>query len=158
MHVTLRQMQIGKKWTITETFRREHQIASKFMRHPDFTEGVSAQLIKKPRETPRWQPASLEDIKPEDNVAEPFFETDKKLQGIKFLQTADYAEYPYNNFGLPSEREIENLVMEGTLSRGQVVKHFADKTKGKAGVKEVVSEVLHRKTEVNEDGTAAWRY
>jgi 3-hydroxyisobutyryl-CoA hydrolase len=43
-------MRLGKSWSISETFQREYQMAAKFMRHPDFTEGVSALLIQKPAE------------------------------------------------------------------------------------------------------------
>ncbi|KAF3346893.1 Triosephosphate isomerase [Verticillium dahliae VDG2] len=39
VHVTLRQMRVGRDWSIAKTFQREHQIAAHFMQHPDFTEG-----------------------------------------------------------------------------------------------------------------------
>jgi 3-hydroxyisobutyryl-CoA hydrolase len=37
LYVTLRQMRLGRCWSIKQTFEWEHQIAGKFMRHPDFT-------------------------------------------------------------------------------------------------------------------------
>lgn len=158
VHVSLRQMQIGRKWSIAETFRREHQIAAKFMRHHDFTEGVSALLIRKPRGTPQWQPPSLEAIKPEDNVSEPFFQESKDTDKLALLNNSDFSEYPNSHLGLPSEKHIERVVMEGTMSRGEVVKHFIEKKKGKQGVKEVVEEVLSRKTIANDNGKAVWQY
>src|SRR2546421_8327682 len=48
VYVTLRQMMLGREWSIQETFQREYHIAAAFMAHPDFTEGVTAQLIRKP--------------------------------------------------------------------------------------------------------------
>lgn len=159
VHVTLRQMRISKKWTIAETFKREHQIASKFMQHHDFTEGVSALLIRKPREAPKWEPPSLEAIKPEDNVSEPFFQQSADAESLALLNDSDYPEYPYREIvGLPSEEDIERVVMGGTKSPGEVVKHFVDQKRVKQGVKEVVKEVLARKTEVNGAGKAVWQY
>ncbi len=75
VYVTLRQMQLGRRWSISETFRREFAIAEKFMAHPDFTEGVSALLIRKDG-NPQWQPKSLDDVSPKDRIEEPFFETE----------------------------------------------------------------------------------
>jgi len=93
VYVTLRQMQLGKEWTISETFQREHQIASKFMAHPDFTEGVHALLIRKDGK-PAWKPASLEDVKPQDNIADPFFLVEG-AQRLALLSQVDYKEYPH---------------------------------------------------------------
>ncbi|TPX08177.1 uncharacterized protein E0L32_001927 [Thyridium curvatum] len=158
VHVSLRQMRIGGKWTIAETFRREHQIASKFMQHPDFTEGVSALLINKPSTKPEWKPQTLEDIGPDDKVTEPFFAKPKDDDGgaIELLNDRDYAEYPFREFGLPTEREVEELVVEGTKSQREVVNQLVGKTRGKQGVKEVVEEIVARKTTKNEQGKAVW--
>jgi 3-hydroxyisobutyryl-CoA hydrolase len=158
VHVALRQMRLGKTWSITETFQREHQIAAKFMKHPDFTEGVSALLIRKPapgepRAPPKWQPASLEDIKPEDNVADPFFEVDG--QRLKLLSDGDYKAYPHAHFSLPTEADVEHVVRKGEKSPRGVVDYFVAMRNGKQGIKEVVEEIVKRKTR-NEDGKAAW--
>lgn len=158
VHVTLRQMQIAKGWSIAETFKREHQIAAKFMRHPDFTEGVSALLIRKPRGTPQWQPPSLEAIKPEDNISEPFFQPSADVDSLALLNDIDYTEYPFANIALPSEQDIERVVMQGTMSRGEVVKQFVSSRRDKQGVREVVDEVLSRKTVPNNEGKAVWQY
>jgi 3-hydroxyisobutyryl-CoA hydrolase len=158
VYVTLRQMRLGKKWSIKEAFEREHQMAAKFMQHSDFTEGVSALLIRKPapgqpREPPKWQPASLEDAKPEDNIAEPFFEVEGK-QKMKFLHDKDYVQYRYH-FGLPSETSVHDFVKESTKTPKGVVRHFVEEYDGKQGVKEVVEEIVARKCSV-EDGKAVW--
>ncbi|KAE8450955.1 hypothetical protein EG329_005395 [Mollisiaceae sp. DMI_Dod_QoI] len=154
VYVTLRQMQLGRNWSISETFQREHQISSKFMRHPDFTEGVHA-LLKRKDGNPTWKPASLEDIKPEDNIADPFFEVEgaKRLQ---LLSPDDYKEYPNIRFNIPSERQIENMVKNGVLSRKEVVNRFVEDRRGKQGVKEVVEEVVNRKTRVDHNNKAVW--
>jgi len=149
VYVTLRQMQLGRSWSIAETFKREHQIAAKFMRHPDFTEGVHALLIRKDG-TPKWQPASLEDIKSGDKIADPFFRVEGE-QSLKLLSKEDYTEYPWGQFGIPSERDVGSVWMRGGQSTKKVVDIFVEQRHGKQGVKEVVSEILKRKARKDED-------
>ncbi|RDW88639.1 3-hydroxyisobutyryl-CoA hydrolase [Coleophoma cylindrospora] len=152
VHVALRQMRLGEKWSIAETFQREHQIAGKFMRHPDFTEGVHALLIRKDGQ-PKWQPATLEDIKPEDNVADPFFEVGGKR--LQLLNDIDYSEYPHAKFSIPTEKDVEKIVLAGAKDRHAVVQHFVQQRDGKQGIKEVVHEILQRRTK-KENGTLSW--
>ncbi|PVH89526.1 ClpP/crotonase [Cadophora sp. DSE1049] len=154
VYVTLRQMQLGRKWSISETFHREHQMAGKFMRHPDFTEGVSALLIRKDSK-PVWQPASLEDVKPEDNIAEPFFQVEG-AQRVSLLNDRDYREYPNRALGLPQDAEVEEVVRKTPASRKAIVNQFVKARKGKQGVKEVVEEVLARKTKIDTNNKAVW--
>ncbi len=160
VYVTLRQMRLGKDWSIKETFQREYHIAEKFMKHPDFTEGVSALLIRKPkpgqpRQPPKWQPASLEDIKPEDNIAEPFFEVEG-LEKLQLFTDSDYTEYPHARFSLPSEKSVERFVKSEPRSRKAIVREFVERRGGKQGIKEIVEEMLARKTQV-QDGKAIWK-
>jgi len=154
VYVTLRQMQLGRKWSISETFLREHQMAGKFMRHPDFTEGVSALLIRKDGK-PVWQPASLEDVKPEDNIADPFFQVEG-AERMSLLNDRDYREYPNRALGLPQDAEVEELVKKTPASRKAIINQFVKSRKGKQGVKEVVEEVLARKTKVDTNNKAVW--
>ena len=153
VHVTLRQMRLGRHWTIAETFQREHQLASKFMRHPDFTEGVYALLIRKDGK-PQWQPPSLESIKPEDNIADPFFEVEGE-QRLRLLNDIDYSKYPHARYSIPEERQVEQFVRQGGVSQRGVVDHFVKERRGKQGVKEVVQEIVRRKTK-KVDGKLVW--
>jgi 3-hydroxyisobutyryl-CoA hydrolase len=146
VYVTLRQMQLGNYWSIAETFQREHQIAAKFMRHPDFTEGVDALLIRKDGK-PKWQPASLEDIKSKDNISEPFFKVEG-AQRLELLNDTDFKEYPHKKFGIPSDDDVKALVEQGIRSKEAVVEHFIQERRGKQGVEEVVREIVKRKTKV----------
>ena len=159
VYVTLRQMRLGKDWSIKETFQREHSIAGKFMRHPDFTEGVSALLIRKPepgqaREPAKWQPGSLEEVKEGENIADAFFavEGEKKLE---LLSEGDYHEYPHRRFGVPTEKQVAVYVRGEPRSRKAIVRDLVEMRRGKQGVKEVVEEILERKTTV-QDGKAVW--
>lgn len=157
VYVTLRQMRLGKKWDIAETFQREHQMAAKFMAHPDFTEGVTALLVRK--ETPVWQPKSLEDITPEEDVARPFFEVEGE-ERLKLLtsgpQTA-YKTYPHAHFSLPTEADVEKYVHGpgSNKTQAEIVTHFVNVRKGKQGVREVLKEIVARKTNVV-SGKVTW--
>jgi 3-hydroxyisobutyryl-CoA hydrolase len=161
VHVTLRQMQLGKNWTIAETFKREHSIASKFMKHPDFVEGVSAKLIRKNElgkaaEDPSWKPASLDDIGPKDNIAEDFFTQDEKSKNFRLLNDRDYREYPFGKFGVPHETDVERVVRNGETSANGIVRHFINERRGKQGVKEVVQDIVNRKVRT-ENGHTVWK-
>lgn len=154
VYVTLRQMQLGKNWSISTTFQREHQIASKFMAHLDFTEGVHALLIRKDGK-PKWSPASLEDIQPGDNIAEPFFEIEG-AEKLKLLNEEDYSEYPHARFSIPTEAAIKAVVDQGELTPSKVVEYFVHQRQGKQGVTEIVKEVVSRKTKQGANGKAVW--
>ncbi|KAI1171438.1 enoyl-CoA hydratase/isomerase [Nemania sp. FL0916] len=156
VHVALRQMRVGRDWSIAETFEREHQIAAKFMRHPDFTEGVTARLLDKAKPTPKWQPASLEAVKPDDNIEASFFEVDNDLPKLSLLTTRDYGEYPYRSLGAPTEKDVEAFVRNRPMTPQQVISHFVASKKGRQGISTIVEEILHRKTVFNESGNLMW--
>ncbi|KAI0397341.1 enoyl-CoA hydratase/isomerase [Xylariaceae sp. FL0594] len=160
VHVAHKQMQVGRGWSIAETFQREHHIAAHFMRHPDFVEGVSARLIseEKPKPTPKWEPASLEDIGFDDATAAPFFQPAEGLpKALTLLTERDYDEYPHRNFGVPSEFDVESVVMEGTRTPREVVDYLDEKKNRRQGIAKIVSEIVHRKTTRNEKGIAVWK-
>ncbi|KAK3325862.1 ClpP/crotonase-like domain-containing protein [Apodospora peruviana] len=157
IHVTLRQMRIGAGWSILQTFQREYHMAAKFMKHHDFTEGVTARLIEK--RDPKWQPELLVDIDPEDDISTGFFTVDNKLEPLRLLSDGDYSSYPYQGCGLPTESEVATVVKEGIKTQKQVLNHFLKETRHKQGVEEVVREILERKTFVeakDEDRIAVW--
>lgn len=160
VHVALRQMRIGGKWSIHDAFMREYAMASKFMSSHDFTEGVTALLLEK--RAPTWQPASLEDIKPEDSaqLTEDFFLVNDAKLRLHLLLNGNYDEYPYAaEFGVPTEEQVEKKVRQGTLSRQQILAEFVKERKQKQGVREIVHEILGRKTTVNgTTNVAEWVY
>jgi 3-hydroxyisobutyryl-CoA hydrolase len=153
--VTLKEMQLGKNWTIDHAFQREYHIASVFMEGHDFIEGVSARLIRKPAETPVWQPATLEDV-PMDSV-DRYFATrsQEQLQLYNRGPDASYLRYPHAWIGLPTEKDIQQFIEQGGKGRKDVLKHFVQTKEGKLGVKEKVLEILDRKTSVH-DGSLVW--
>ncbi|KAK0759062.1 hypothetical protein N5P37_008551 [Trichoderma harzianum] len=153
VHVALRQMRVGGKWSISETFEKEHQIASKFMQHHDFTEGVTALLVRK--EAAKWQPESLEAIPASENTAKPFFDFNKDA-GFKLFTDRTYSEYPFAALGVPTEKEIQAIVSGNSLTPAELAKQAKASRKNRQGVAEVVDEIISRKTTVDEQGKAKW--
>jgi 3-hydroxyisobutyryl-CoA hydrolase len=144
LKVTLRQMRLGKKWSISETFQREHEIAANFMRHPDFVEGVKARLMSKPPRQAEWKPATLPEVT--EDIVDSFFKIPQGERRLALLSKGDYNNYPHAHFALPSEKEIEEVAREGHSSRRPVVDHFLQKYAHREGVRRKVVEVLARKT------------
>ncbi|KAG6024236.1 hypothetical protein E4U40_003414 [Claviceps sp. LM458 group G5] len=153
VHVALRQMRLGGDWDIAETFKREHQIASKFMRHPDFTEGVTALLVHKT--APKWKFESLDGVPVNENITQPFFEYDEKKQ-LRLFTDRTFSEYPHHSYGVPTEKEVKAVVKENSFTRGKIFRTIVASRNERQGVAEVVNEILRRKTVVDEEGKARW--
>ncbi|EXJ84766.1 hypothetical protein A1O3_05438 [Capronia epimyces CBS 606.96] len=162
LRVTLRQLREGRHWNISETFVLEHKIASKFMAHPDFVEGVTARLINKPPTKPQWKPATLAEVSPADVDA--FFTMPSKEDALTLVTPYEgalpqnYTDYPHAIFALPRESDIQNVVRSyGRQGSKRVTEEVLNRWNHKAGVKEKVQEVLARKT-VSADGKAiSWK-
>lgn len=155
LKVALKQMRVSGKWNIAETFQREYHIASKFMEHPDFVEGVSARLISKPPKAPQWSPARLEDVSPEE--VDRFFMVEGSDR-LTLLEEGEYREYPQGSLRLPTEGEIERRVRdEQGVAWEAVVETFVGQRPGKPGVREKVEEVLKRRCKVDRKRRVFWR-
>ncbi|KAH7165972.1 ClpP/crotonase-like domain-containing protein [Dactylonectria macrodidyma] len=152
VHVALRQMRVSGKWDIAETFQKEHQIASKFMQHHDFTEGVTALLVRK--EKPVWQPESLAAVGSQ-NVSKPFFEFDDENK-LELFADRTYSEYPYAHLGVPTEAEIKKLLKNTDYTPDQLAQVVVASRRGRQGISDVVKEIISRKTEVNAQGHVRW--
>lgn len=153
VHVTLRQMRVGGKWDIAEAFNKELQIASKFMQGHDFTEGVTALLVRK--ETPKWQPESLEAIPASDNVAKPFFDFDDGAS-LELFSNVTYSQYPFAALGVPTEKEIRDMVATKSYTPRELTKAVVASRKGRQGIADVTKEIIARKTKVDDEGVVRW--
>lgn len=150
LKVTLRQLRLGKKWSISETFQREHEIAANFMRHPDFVEGVKARLMSKPPRQAQWQPATLSEVS--QDAVDTFFTIPEGESRLPLESRPDYNRYPHERFALPSENEIEQFVRNQGQSNQRVVKEFLGLWSQKEGVREKVTEVLARRAQKTSEG------
>lgn len=137
--VALRQMRIGRQWSIAQTFQKEYDIASRFMAHPDFVEGVTARLVERKKERPNWKPNTLQDVK--NNDVDAFFAGSDGAP-LPLISETDYKEYPHAWIGLPKEGEI--LREASGQKREDVVAKLLEKYEGKQGVREKIAEVLER--------------
>ncbi|PHH82790.1 hypothetical protein CDD82_4769 [Ophiocordyceps australis] len=153
LHVTLRQMRDGSKWDIAEVFQKEYQLANKFMKHPDFSEGVKARLVRKT--PPIWKPDSLKNLPSNADLAGPFFEFDNDLK-IELFTPNTYSDYPYAALGVPTEKEIKELILTRAFTPRELVKALHDSRKGRQGIAEVVQEIVARMTIVDSDGNVRW--
>ncbi len=149
--VTLRLMRNARAWNIAEAFWHEYNIASHFMEHPDFTEGVTARLLEK--RTPRWRPDAL--AKLSDPDIHKFFATPHVLQLLDTGKDSGYTEYPHAWIALPREEDVEALVRQG-ITYEDVMQRFEKEREGKIGVPEKVADILARKTRLKDDGFLAW--
>ena len=145
----------GSRWNIKTAFQQEHRIAARFMHHPDFVEGVSARLIRKPPETPQWQPAELSGVSQAD-VDSFFNENPQSPASLTMLRPnplrSEYTEYSHSFTALPKERAIADYIEYLTRSKKPVTRdaihqHYWSHTGGKAGVREIVDDILQRRTE-----------
>ncbi|KAI9803183.1 MAG: hypothetical protein M1825_001974 [Sarcosagium campestre] len=153
VRVALRQMQLGARWRIAEAFQREHALAVKFMSHPDFAEGVTARLIRKPPQKPAWQPASLEETS--DAPVDALFAVEGSKR-LALLSEGDYDAYPHADIGLPTERQVSQKLTRQGGTKQEIIDAFVRKRRGKDGVAVKVAEILDRKTKVDGKGRCQW--
>ena len=155
LKVALKQMELGRQWSINEAFKNEYHIAGSFMSHPDFDTGVSARLIHKPPTTPAWNPPSLQDVTRHD--VDRFFSHKGKFP-IELLheQERNYKQYPFR-MGLVREDEIEEVVRQGAQTAKMVTAKFFHEGGKRVGTREKVQEVLARNCGQDENGRLTWR-
>ena len=155
--VTFKQLREAERWSIAETFIREHGIASRFMDRPDFAEGVTALLVDKPKRSPNWEPNSLDQVS--DQTVNEFFPPieDLSMTLLRSGEGADYTQYPYDaNIGLPKEAVLKRYIDSGRgRSQKDIVDHFVQQAGGKQGVKEKVEEYIQRAGD-DRQGTAGF--
>lgn len=155
LKVALKQMELGRQWSINEAFKNEYHIAGSFMSHPDFDSGVSARLIHKPTTTPAWNPPSLQDVTRQD--VDKFFDHQGKFP-IELLheEERNYKQYPFR-MGLVREDEIQEVVRQrGQTANGVIAKFFHEGGK-RVGTREKVEEVLARNCDRDEKGYLTWK-
>ncbi len=145
--VTLRLMQMGGDVDIATSFRRDFALASAFMRHPDFAEGVEARLVRRDKARPRWRPAAFDEVSEHDVSA--FFAAPPSSEGLKLLN-ADardrYTSYPWPDLGLPSEQAVQQICQsEYVRDLGSVEQAVLAHWPYKPGVREKLAEIFARR-------------
>ena len=155
LKVTLKQMQLGRKWSISQAFKQEYHIAGKFLSRPDFDSGVTARLIHKPNTKPIWDPPSLQDVANKD--VDRFFNHEGEMpMKLPNEGERDYMEYPFL-MGLVREEAIEEVVRQGGRTAKRVMAKFLEDSGRRTGTKEKVKEVLARNCDRDEEGYLVWK-
>ena len=155
LKVTLKQMELGRQWSIVEAFKNEYHIAGRFMSHPDFDSGVSARLIHKTPDKPAWNPPSLQDVTRKD--VDEFFKHEGKLSiQLWKEQERHYRQYPFR-MGLVREEEIKKVVQHGGQKAEKVIARFFFEGGKRAETREKVKEVLARTCDQDENGYLKWK-
>ncbi|KAK9446718.1 mitochondrial 37S ribosomal protein mS47 [Limtongia smithiae] len=157
MKVALESVRHGRSLTIAETFKRDMHIALKMMGEPDFKTGVTYRVVQKQNGRAEWAAAPTQaEVREkffgalDPSMAQYYAAIDEAAKGL----AEDYAEYPYAN-GLPGAEAVRSFVLGESEGSGpflptkqEVVEHFMEEYKYKAGVSERVGDILDRKTAV----------
>lgn len=164
LKVTLQQIRNGSTLSLAQCFKMEYHLVQKFLQGHDFKEGVTATLVTKQK--PNWEPSSLSQVD-DVKIKQQYFDSPSPLR-LEMLSSRDYKNYPHRKYMLPSEEDIKRVVTgeaadvgNYALNRQQIVEHLLRERQGKQGLKQKVSEVLGRKTIVNqkdEDKSLKWVY
>jgi 3-hydroxyisobutyryl-CoA hydrolase len=88
-------------------------------------------------------------------VAKPFFEYDSNNELALFTDRT-FKEYPHRELGVPSEKEIEQVLSSGTYTQEQLANKIVSSRNGRQGIAEVAREIIARKTAVDDQGKAVW--
>ncbi|KAH9451165.1 hypothetical protein Pst134EB_018657 [Puccinia striiformis f. sp. tritici] len=175
--ITLLALREGKKMNIDDCFKMELRLAATccdIKTHPDFVTGVTHLLINKQKTRPEWSPSELSQLN-QDEIIQRYFSNQPPssvhLLPLDLIPTRmkAYENYPFSNYGLPSEEYIKSLVIgnvRGTsghlaITKEELIQSVKSKWTGKVGVSLKVDDILDRRTIVkgaNEGSVLKWQY
>ncbi|KAJ2844168.1 3-hydroxyisobutyryl-CoA hydrolase, partial [Coemansia erecta] len=156
LKLTLEQLRNGPRLNIQQALLLELRMAEKRFESADMHEGIGELLISKTNK-PQWSPATLEAVDMNELHAE-YFESSGKYSVVDFIDPmVAFDEYPHK-FGLPSEKDIADVVTGANpqvgsfgLKHEDVLGFFDRQFMSKVGVEQKVSWVLERKTVKDKD-------
>ena len=150
--VTLRMLRASSRWTIAEAFQREYAIASEFMSHGDFVEGIDAKLIRRSKDRPNWTPNTLTEASAANTIGaiDAFF-PDTLPDRLPLLRSgagAQYTDYPHAPLSLPREKDILTSLSDPSVEGDaeKCVQFWLFECDGRVGVREKVEDVLERRS------------
>lgn len=120
-------------------------------------------FLSKPRKKPQWEPSLLADITDED-IDQLYF-TQPSPNELTFPSNLDMRQYPYSRFALPTENDVRQAVTgenpefgsEGRLKTAkEVMDWFIRGRPEKRGVREKLTDILERKTYLDDAGRLVW--
>ncbi|KAG0170288.1 hypothetical protein DFQ28_005108 [Apophysomyces sp. BC1034] len=152
--LTLHNLRTAAHLDFAECLRHEHALWQKVATHHDFEEGVTAHVIRKER--PRWNPSSLDEIS-HTYLMENYF-NNSNGKPLQLLSDKSYHLHPFRKFALPSEKDIQQLILEtkpGTTRHG-TIDSIIKLHNNRFGICEKIVDVLGRKTNTTTDGRIEW--
>jgi 3-hydroxyisobutyryl-CoA hydrolase len=173
LHVSLSAMRATMNYTRYHAFQREYELATHFMRHPDFENGVRARLIE--RRNPTW---SL----PAETLSQPSDWVSKEIiQKGRFNEELDESFYMLEKgrsdhvteerglfrYSLPMEVSVLATLMKGKIewenenagfTRKELVDFIVGQNLGKAGLERKLNFILDMKTVEDETGKVIWKF
>ncbi|KAF8515829.1 3-hydroxyisobutyryl-coenzyme A hydrolase [Hysterangium stoloniferum] len=154
LKVALHAVRRGKAMSLGDVLQMEMGVATAFIHgaSPDFQTGVTAVLVDKIKGRPKWSPDTLQEI-PDEKITETFFDSNSPLlANIPHLSLRPVQPVSTTNYALPSEKEIEMLVVgehiasdDMSLNMHELLEKPDRLWKGKHGVKEKLREVFQRR-------------
>jgi hypothetical protein len=174
IHVSNAAMRATLNRTRYGTFQREYELATAFMRQPDFREGVTARLIY--RTEPTWSLPSSALWRDSSWVQSEIFEKGRYFEALdeSFYLLAegksDFATLDRGLFrwGLPVEGAVLAMLMKGKTdgsigedakwTRPELVEFIVGERLGKPGVERKVNFILDRCTAEDEHGKLLWKF
>lgn len=124
---------------------------------PDFATGVAAVVVNKEKGRPAWSPSTLAEVSEKSILSNFFSPTSPYFDPKPELSFPENLSKPGNpmRFALPTQDEVRHYIAQDTPSSGglavtkdQVIKYFEEQKQGKGGVREKVSEILQRKSQL----------
>jgi len=175
--ITLMALREGKKLSIDDCFAMEMRLAATccdFQTHPDFATGVKHLLIDKQKTRPGWRPSELSEVSVTD-LREKYFSSKPapttQVVGLEHLPTRirAYQEYPFGNYGLPTEEMIKAFVVGSVkgasghlaITKDELLALLSQKWPGKVGLLQKTHDVLERRTSQkgpNQGSVLQWLY
>lgn len=175
--ITLMALREGRKMSIDECFAMEMRLAATccdFKTHPDFATGVKHLLIDKQKTRPGWRPSELAEVGVTD-LRQKYFSSEPaqttQLVRLEYLPTRmrAYQEYPFANYGLPTEEMIKAFVVGSVkgasghlaITKDELLSLLSQKWSGKVGLLEKTHDVLARRTSQkgpNQGSVLKWLY
>lgn len=159
LKVALHAVRRGKAMSLGDVLQMEMGVAAAFINgaSPDFQTGVTAVLVDKIKSRPKWSPDTLQEI-PDEKITEMFFDSNSPLlSNVPHLSLGPAQTVSTTNYALPSEKEIEMLVVgehvasdDMSLNMHELLEKPDRLWRGKHGVREKLREVFRRRCRVVE--------
>lgn len=165
LKVSLEAMRRGMKMhNVVQALQQEITFANAFINKSyDFRKGVQAVLVDKSSKKLDWTPNSFKEVN-KNTVIGDYFTVTERTSSLLDIKNEKKPFYQFQQFSLPTEREIEHYVRgshpasgANVIKRSEVITFFKNRNPVKYAVHDKVNEVLDRCTKEMEGGYLEWK-